>query len=125
MNEPLEGTDRAIRALKDAGKRVVFVSNNGAKSLDSYQKQIAGLGHSASEDDIVYPAISVVRYLQSIDFKGLIFAICSKTFMDILRKAGYEVISGVSFSILRRFYFFQILFDSSPTILSRNPLTSS
>ncbi|XP_039442092.1 uncharacterized protein LOC120422653 [Culex pipiens pallens] len=96
LNEPLEGADRAIRALKDAGKRIVFVSNNGAKSLERYQEQIAGLGHSASEDDIVCPAISVVRHLQSINFQGLIFAICSKTFMDILRKAGYEVISGPS-----------------------------
>lgn len=98
LNEPIGGADRAIRALKNAGKRIVFVSNNGAKSLQSYQEQIAGLGHSASEDDIVCPAISVVRYLQSINFQGLIFAICSNTFMSILRKAGYEVISGVGFS---------------------------
>uniref|UniRef100_A0A8D8HH00 Phosphoglycolate phosphatase 2 n=1 Tax=Culex pipiens TaxID=7175 RepID=A0A8D8HH00_CULPI len=91
---PIEGTGQAIGALKAAGKRVVYVSNNSVRPLENYQEQIRKLGHEVTEEDLVHPAVSIVRYLKSIDFNGLIYAIGSNAFLKTLRDAGYEVLSG-------------------------------
>lgn len=94
---PIEGTGQAIGAIKAAGKRVVYVSNNSVRPLENYQEQIQKLGHEVTEEDLVHPAVSIVRYLKSIDFNGLIYAIGSNAFLKTLRDAGYDVLNGVSY----------------------------
>lgn len=43
----------------------------------------------------MYPAKSVVQYLDSINFKGLIYVMATDNFKNSLRVAGYEFIFGV------------------------------
>lgn len=93
---PIEGVGRAIGVLKDAGKKVVYVSNNSVRTLENYKEQVHKLGHELAEEDLIHPAISVVRYLKSINFQGLIYAICAEPFLKLLKEAGFEVITGVS-----------------------------
>ncbi|XP_038120969.1 phosphoglycolate phosphatase 2-like [Culex quinquefasciatus] len=91
---PIEGVGRAIGVLKDAGKKVVYVSNNSVRTLENYKEQVHKLGHGLAEEDLIHPAISVVRYLKSINFQGLIYAICAEPFLKLLKEAGFEVITG-------------------------------
>ena len=72
------------------------MSNNSVRTLENYKEQVQKLGHELVEENLVHPAISVVRYLKSINFQGLIYAICAEPFRNTLRDAGFEVISGVS-----------------------------
>ncbi|KXJ84480.1 hypothetical protein RP20_CCG004826 [Aedes albopictus] len=93
---PIEGVGSAISALKSQNKRLVYVSNNSVRTLPNYRDQVRKLGHEVDDEDVVHPVVSVIKYLKSIDFKGLIYAICAQPFLDALRDAGYEVIHGPS-----------------------------
>lgn len=53
------------------------------------------LGHEVDEANLVHPVVSVIKYLQSIKFEGLIYAICAEPFLAAIRNAGYDVIHGV------------------------------
>ncbi|XP_001654245.2 phosphoglycolate phosphatase 1B, chloroplastic [Aedes aegypti] len=91
---PIEGVGSAISALKSQDKRVVYVSNNSVRTLQNYRDQVRTLGHEVDDEDVVHPVVSVIKYLKSINFDGLIYAICSQSFLDSLRDAGFEVIHG-------------------------------
>ncbi|XP_065082767.1 uncharacterized protein LOC135705120 [Ochlerotatus camptorhynchus] len=93
-SEPIEGVGEAISALKGSGKHLVYVSNNSVRTLENYKNQLRKLGHDENEADVIHPAVSVIKYLKSINFRGLIFAICSEPFLAALKDAGYEVLHG-------------------------------
>ncbi|XP_055532633.1 uncharacterized protein LOC129722855 [Wyeomyia smithii] len=91
---PIEGTGQAISHLKNYGKHVVYVSNNSVRPLANYKQQIQSLGQEVAEEDIVNPALSVVKYLKSINFSGLIYAIGTEEFVKVIRDGGYDVLTG-------------------------------
>ncbi|XP_053689889.1 uncharacterized protein LOC128738626 [Sabethes cyaneus] len=91
---PIEGIAQAITQLKNYGKQIVYVSNNSVRSLDNYNQQFRKLGHEVAKEDIIIPVFSIVKYLKSINFSGLIYAIGTKEFLTVIRDAGYDVISG-------------------------------
>ncbi|XP_055609076.1 uncharacterized protein LOC129756280 isoform X2 [Uranotaenia lowii] len=90
----IEGVGAAISLLKSYGKSVFYVSNNSVRSLDNYKKQILRLGQEPDLRDLNNPATSVIKYLKSINFTGLIYAIVPEEFLKLLREAGYEVLTG-------------------------------
>lgn len=54
------------------------------------------MGHDVDKVDVIQPVTSVIKYLKSVNFEGLIYAIGTEPFLADLRNAGYEVIHGVS-----------------------------
>ncbi|XP_065082678.1 uncharacterized protein LOC135705049 [Ochlerotatus camptorhynchus] len=91
---PIDGVGEAISALKGTGKHLVYVSNNSVRTLGNYKEQVRKLGHEVDEADVIHPVVSVIQYLKSINFQGLIYAICAEPFLAALRDAGYEVLHG-------------------------------
>ncbi|XP_019527239.3 uncharacterized protein LOC109399255 [Aedes albopictus] len=92
--EPIEGVGAAIGALKSLGKHVVYVSNNSIRSFENYRKILQQMGHDVDKVDVIQPVTSVIKYLKSVNFEGLIYAIGTEPFLADLRNAGYEVIHG-------------------------------
>ena len=106
----------ALRALRNSGKRVSYVSNNSVKD---YRAKLEGLAdHAVTDDDITYPAKTIVWYLREIKFDALCYNIGSANFKDCLRQAGFQILDGVShvafflqtvgmltFSFVRLFFF--------------------
>ena len=52
-DEPLPGAVEAITALRAAGKRVAFVTNNSRHAGEEYVRKLWGLGVRASLADVV------------------------------------------------------------------------
>lgn len=94
--EPIEGVGAAIGTLKSLDKHVVYVSNNSIRTFENYRKQLQKMGHDVDEVDIIQPVTSVIKYLKSVNFEGLIYAICAEQFLIGLTEAGFEVVRGVS-----------------------------
>jgi 4-nitrophenyl phosphatase len=63
-HQPIPGSVRAIASLRDAGIRVVFVTNN---SFSTYEEQIAALGSIGipAEGDVVTSAMSAATAMKS------------------------------------------------------------
>ena len=51
----------ALRALRNSGKRVLYVSNNSVRTMKDYRAKLEGLAdHAVTDDDITYPAKTIV-----------------------------------------------------------------
>uniref|UniRef100_A0A0K8UVS3 Putative 45. protein in thiaminase I 5'region n=1 Tax=Bactrocera latifrons TaxID=174628 RepID=A0A0K8UVS3_BACLA len=91
-----------FKALANAGKKFSFVTNNGVRTMSEYAQRFKELGIEFNASEFVYPAKSVVQYLDSIRFKGLIYVMATDNFKNSLREAGYEFIFGVSTRLYKK-----------------------
>lgn len=58
-DDALPGSREAVGALRAAGKRVAFVTNNAMHSEEDFVRRLWSLGFQASVDEIVTPATAV------------------------------------------------------------------
>lgn len=64
-DEPVPGAPETIRSLRDAGKRLAFVTNNSSQTHESYAKKLADVGAQGEESEIVTSADAVARLMES------------------------------------------------------------
>ena len=62
--EPVPGSVDAIRRLRDAGERVLFLTNNSSAPVGDYVAKLTGLGIPAAPDDVLTSAQAAARLLQ-------------------------------------------------------------
>ncbi|XP_058458593.1 uncharacterized protein LOC131435096 isoform X2 [Malaya genurostris] len=91
---PIPGVDRALQLLKEKGKKLAFISNNGMRTMAEYKHKFQQLGVDPPEHDIVHPALTTVKYLKSINMRNAVYCIGTEVFKDYLRNAGFEVLDG-------------------------------
>ncbi|XP_040153890.1 phosphoglycolate phosphatase 2-like isoform X3 [Anopheles arabiensis] len=91
---PIPGVDKALQLLRTDGKKLAFISNNGMRTMEEYQKKFHSLGIDALEEEIVHPALTTVHYLKSIRMRDAVYCIGTEVFKDYLRKAGFKVLDG-------------------------------
>src|SRR2546423_9185033 len=63
-DRPIAGAPETIRTLRDAGKRVAFVTNNSSETHETYAKKLAEMGAVGSPDEIVSSADATARLLE-------------------------------------------------------------
>ena len=66
----IPGSDEAIRRLRERGKKVLFVTNNGSISRKLALAKLNGLGFEAEFDEIFTPSFVIAQYLKSKNFYG-------------------------------------------------------
>ncbi|XP_034118508.1 chronophin [Drosophila nasuta] len=81
-------------ALQKAGKPITYVTNNSARAVESTVRSFAQVGMEVQKEQIWHPAQSIVHYLRSINFDGLIYIIASPKFKQVLHDAGFQMIDG-------------------------------
>lgn len=91
---PIAGVDKALQLLRADGKKLAFISNNGMRTMEEYQKKFQSLGIVAQEDDIVHPALTTVHYLKSVNMQDAVYCIATEVFKDYLRNEGLQVMDG-------------------------------
>lgn len=64
-DDPVPGAPETIRSLRDAGKRLAFVTNNSSLTHESYAKKLADVGAPGDENEIVTSADAVARLMES------------------------------------------------------------
>lgn len=62
-DEPVEGSARAIAALKERGVRVVFATNNSRSTVQSYVEKLARMDVDASPQEILTSAVVTAEVL--------------------------------------------------------------
>jgi glycerol 3-phosphatase-2 len=92
--EPIEGSVEAIAALREAGKRVSFVTNNPRRSTEDYVQRLWAIGVQASVADVVTVAGAVQHLLAETRGGRTAFVVGTATLCDHVTGAGLKVLNG-------------------------------
>jgi HAD superfamily hydrolase (TIGR01450 family) len=89
-DEPVPGAADAVARLRDAGERVLFVTNNSAFRVADQEAKLAGLG-IAAEGDVLTSAMAAAALLEA-GRRALVLG--GAGIVEALEARGVEVVSG-------------------------------
>lgn len=89
--EPIPGAADGIRALREAGLDVRFVSNNPTRTPDSFARTLTSMGVSAEPEEVLTSGVVTVDYLRAVHPSATLFLVGEPGFRAQLREAGFEV----------------------------------
>lgn len=93
--EPVPGSPEALRALLDAGKRLVFVTNNPGKHPAAYAERLAGMGVAVEEARIVTAGMVAARLAGEVaGANGSAFVIGATPLKEMVAATGARVLEG-------------------------------
>jgi HAD superfamily hydrolase (TIGR01450 family) len=93
--EPVPGAPGALAALLEAGKRVVFVTNNPAKFPAAYAERLAGFGVEVEESQIVTAGMVAARLArEAAGPDGSAFVVSRTTLKEMIAATGLTVLEG-------------------------------
>jgi HAD superfamily hydrolase (TIGR01450 family) len=116
----LPNAHRAITAIRAAGKRTVFLSNNPTHTRFEYSRKLTQLGLPTPPEDIINSSMVLVDFLQHTLPEATLFVCGEQPLIDDLREGGFSFsdnpieIDAVIASFDRTFVYskLQIAFDA-------------
>jgi len=93
--EPVPGSAETLAALLEAGKRVVFVTNNPSRPPAAYAERLRGLGVDIGEDRIVTAGMVAARLAaEAAGPDGSAFVIGAGALKEMVAATGTAVLEG-------------------------------
>lgn len=93
-DDPTPGAQEAIAALRDAGKRVAFATNNSWHSGEEQVAKLWGIGVQASLADVVTVGGAMQHLLAETRPGRSAFVIGTQAMVDHVAGAGLQVLNG-------------------------------
>lgn len=90
-DELLPGAQRLIEALRDADRKILFLSNNPTKSPDDYAAKLSHLGISTTADQVLNSVQTMTAWLTRFHPEATVFPISEQPLKDALSHAGITV----------------------------------
>ena len=87
----IPGADRAIRRLREKGKKVVFLSNKSIQTREDYASKLTRLGIPTRPDEVVTSPRVMIHYLKTNAPRARIFVVGEPPFVEEVRKAGFVI----------------------------------
>ncbi|MGO9197948.1 MAG: HAD-IIA family hydrolase [Acidimicrobiales bacterium] len=63
-DEAIEGASEAVARLREAGERVIFLTNNSWPRVDSHVEKLVGMGIRATPEDVVTSSMAAARLVE-------------------------------------------------------------
>jgi glycerol-1-phosphatase len=92
--EPVPGSVEALRALLDAGKRLVFVTNNPGRLPETYAERLQGLGVAVGPEQVVTAGVVVARLAGEAAGAGGAFVLGDEPLKEMVAAAGPRLLEG-------------------------------
>jgi glycerol-1-phosphatase len=92
--EPIDGAVEAIAALREAGKRIAFVTNDPRSSTEDYVQRLWGMGVQASLADVVTVGGAVQHLLAERHRGRTVFAIGTEALLRHVADSGLRLLNG-------------------------------
>lgn len=92
-DEPIDGAPEAVAALRAAGKRLAFITNNPRRAPEEYVRKLWRTGFQASADEIVTAGTATQLHLRERG-GGAAFVIGPQALVDQVALAGLRVVNG-------------------------------
>lgn len=89
----IDGAPEAVAALRAAGKRIAFLTNDPARSPDEYVRKLWRLGFQASAGEVVTVGTATEHHLAQRS-GGSAFVIGTQAFVDHVALAGLRIVNG-------------------------------
>ncbi|MFQ5520668.1 MAG: HAD-IIA family hydrolase [Candidatus Methylomirabilia bacterium] len=90
--ELIPGAPEVIRTLREAGRRVVFLSNKPIQTREEYAKKLTRLGIRTGADEVVNSSLVLARYLARHDPGASCFVIGEPPLTAELRAHGLRLL---------------------------------
>lgn len=87
----IEGADRGLRTLRDAGYQIRFVSNSPTASPAVYAEKLVGMGIDAAESQVISSGAVTTEILAERHADDSVFVVGSDGLEDQLRDGGVEL----------------------------------
>jgi NagD protein len=87
----LPGAAETVAALRAAGKRTVFLSNNPTKTRQQYAAKLSAMGIPTAIEDIVHSSFVMVQWLQRTAPDARLFVVGEDPLKNDLRAAGFQL----------------------------------
>ena len=87
----IQGAGEAIRALRESGRRVAFLSNKPLQTRADYAVKLTRLGIPAAPDDVINSSLVLARHLRGLDPGAPVYVIGERPMLDELQAHGFEV----------------------------------
>lgn len=132
-DELLPGAAEAIADLREAGARIVFLTNKPLSSAAGYAEKLTALGIPATADDVVTAVDALVAYLLAHHRGRRLFTIAEAPVLDELARVGFEVTDDPSsadvvivsfdrtFSYVKLVGAFRAIRENGAVIVATNP----
>ncbi|HWO82634.1 MAG TPA: HAD-IIA family hydrolase [Solirubrobacterales bacterium] len=95
--EPVPGSPDALRALLEAGKRIVFVTNNPGRPPAAYAERLGELGVEVGEEQVVTAGTVAARLAgeaAAAGGTGTAFVIGAEALKEMVSASGARVVEG-------------------------------
>jgi phosphoglycolate/pyridoxal phosphate phosphatase family enzyme len=93
--EPVPGSPETLNALRAAGKRIAFVTNNPSRTPEAYAERMAEIGVEAEPEQIVTAGLVSARLAaRAAGPDATAFVIGSSTLKATIAAAGLTVLEG-------------------------------
>ena len=83
-----------LEAIRAAGRRYLFMTNNSSRSVEDYVRKLARLGIPAAPEDFVTSAQATVWYLQKERPGARLYVCGTDSLQRELTGAGFPVVNG-------------------------------
>lgn len=91
--EPIPGAAEAVAALRKAGKRIAFVTNNSSRTPVQVVERLASVGVDANPEEVVSSAVVTATILAERG-TGSAFVIGEEGLVEALTDAGIQVVDA-------------------------------
>ena len=97
--EPVPGAAEAVHALREAGKGLAFLTNDGRHAPDHFVRKLWRLGFRASLDEIVTCGAALQFVLAGRGREGgAAFVIGAQALVDHVAEAGLRIVNNTEFA---------------------------
>ena len=90
-NDIIDGALKFLEAVKKAGKRYMFFTNNSSMSSDKYIEKLAGMNCFIGKDQIMTSGDVMIRFLKSSFSGKSVYLLGTRPLIDSFIKAGIDL----------------------------------
>lgn len=85
----IPGAEGVIRRLREAGRKIVFLSNKPLYTRENYAAKLTRLGIPAAPAEVINSTFVLIRYLQKTAPEAKVFVMGEVPFIAEMAKAGF------------------------------------
>lgn len=87
----IPGADTVIQRLREAGRKVVFLSNKPLQTREDYADKLTRLGIPTDPNEVINSTLVMIRYLKKNAPEARLFIVGEIPFIEELKRAGFTI----------------------------------